>query len=407
MAQVIGLLRAERRARYFFAALAQSAIGTWAGYVALLLIAVDRFDSPWAIGLILLADVLPAMLLGPIFGALADRLSRRTCMVVADVLRALAFTGIVLVHSFEATIVLALVAGVGSALFIPSSLAGLRSLVAEHRLPAATALYGAATDLGFIAGPAVAAGILLFGSPESILVGNAITFALSALVLVRLQFGAAPTVPNPSQKLRVGLFREVREGFAELRLMPSVSWVLLASGAALFFVGLFNVAELLLVRDHLGGADAAFSLLVTVFGIGFIGGSLTGSRGGDLSTLTRRFVFGLLLMGFSMGASGAVPSVVAAIVPFAAAGYGNGLLLVHERLVIQAVVPDQLTGRVFGLKDTLASWAFGTAFIGGSTVLSLVGTRAAVILAGAGILLVGLLSAVILLRAPEHELRAT
>jgi hypothetical protein len=67
MRLVVDLLRHERRGRVFFAALAQSALGTGAGYVALLLVALDRFDSPWAIGLVLLADVVPSMFLGPFF----------------------------------------------------------------------------------------------------------------------------------------------------------------------------------------------------------------------------------------------------------------------------------------------------------------------------------------------------
>ena len=59
------------------AAVAQSVLGTGAGYVALLLVAYDRWRSPWAISLILLAEFLPPMLLGPVAGAAADRWSRR------------------------------------------------------------------------------------------------------------------------------------------------------------------------------------------------------------------------------------------------------------------------------------------------------------------------------------------
>jgi hypothetical protein len=46
MSDVLRLLRAEPRARLFFLALAQSALGTGAAYVALLLVAYDRFRSP-------------------------------------------------------------------------------------------------------------------------------------------------------------------------------------------------------------------------------------------------------------------------------------------------------------------------------------------------------------------------
>jgi hypothetical protein len=54
---------------------AQSALGTGAAAVALVVLAYKRFHSPWAITLVLLADFLPAMVLGPLFGAAVDRLN--------------------------------------------------------------------------------------------------------------------------------------------------------------------------------------------------------------------------------------------------------------------------------------------------------------------------------------------
>ena len=125
MREVLRLLRTERRARWFFLALTQSALGTGAAYVALLLVALDRFDSPWAISLVLIADLLPAMLLGPLFGAIADRWSRRTCLVVADIVRAWAFLGIMVVDDFTLTICLAAVAGAGAGLYRDVGGAGL------------------------------------------------------------------------------------------------------------------------------------------------------------------------------------------------------------------------------------------------------------------------------------------
>ncbi len=64
-------------ARVSSCGLGQSALGNGAAYIALLVVALDRFDSAWAISLILLADFVPGMLLGPLFGAAADRWSRR------------------------------------------------------------------------------------------------------------------------------------------------------------------------------------------------------------------------------------------------------------------------------------------------------------------------------------------
>ena len=52
-------------ARRFFAAHAQSCLGTGLAYVALPLLAYDRFGTPWAIAAVLLPDLLPAIVLGP------------------------------------------------------------------------------------------------------------------------------------------------------------------------------------------------------------------------------------------------------------------------------------------------------------------------------------------------------
>jgi MFS family permease len=398
MRSVIELLRYERRARVFFAALAQSALGTGAAYVALLLVALDRFDSPWAIGLVLLADVVPAMLLGPLFGAVADRWSRRACTVLADVLRAIAFLGIVIVDGFVGTFLLALLAGVGTGLFTPAALASLPSLVEERRLPAATSLFGAIADFGFIAGPAIAAAVLLVGAPETILAANAATFALSAVALAFLRFGEAPPV-GEREGPRPSLLRETRDGLVATAGMPGLRLILVASGAALLFGAIFNVGQPLLARDELGASDAGFAVLVTAYGLGFIAGTLSGARGGELGVLRRRYLTGAFLMALGFAASGLAPSVATAVVTFLAAGFGNGMLLIYERLLIQALVPDALAGRIFGIRDAITAWAFALGFLGGPLLLDLVGTRVTVTVAGLCGLIVWLATVVALRRS--------
>jgi MFS family permease len=396
LGHILDLLRHERVARLYFAVLAQSALGTGAGYIALLLVAFDRFASGWAISLILLADLVPAMLLGPVFGAAGDHWSRRLCMVVADTVRAAAFLGIALVDGFPATVAFALLAGSGTALFKPASLAALPSLARAERLPAATALYGAITDLGFIAGPAIAALVLLAGSPELILFANAATFAVSALVVAALPFGEAPVraVDGP----RPGLFREARDGLRALAGMSGVRAVVLAAATMLLFAGLFNVAELPFATEELDAADSAFAVLATVYGLGFVAGSLSGSRGGEPEVLKRRFLGGLGLVGAGFLACGIAPSLGVAIPAFALAGVGNGLALVHERLVIQMTVADSLMARVFGARDGLNAWTFAIAFVAAGALIETLGIRTVVQLAGVGGLLVWAVSTVALRR---------
>src|SRR5436190_18296127 len=227
MTAAFDLLRRERRARRFFAAHAQSSLGTGAGYAALLLLAYQRSHTPIAISLVLAADLAPAMVLGPVFGAAADRWSRRRCAVAADVLRAAAFLGLPFVHGLAPTIALALAAGTGTGLFTPAALAGLPSLVEHRRLTAANSLFAAVADLGWALGPALAAAALLVAGPETIVAVNGATFALSAVVLARMPFGEAPSIARAPG--RTSLAREAREGLRAARRTPGLPAVLAAS----------------------------------------------------------------------------------------------------------------------------------------------------------------------------------
>lgn len=374
------LLRLEPRARWFFAVLAQSSLGTGAAHVALLLIALERFDSPWAVGLVMLADVLPAMLLGPILGAAADRWPRKLCAVVADLLRFGAFLGIALVDPFAVTVAFALLAGVGNALYKPAVLSGLPSLVAPERSAAATSLYGAITDFGYTVGPALTAGALLVVDPEGVMLVNALTFAGSAVILWRLDWGGS-VAPEEGEE-RGSLMLETRLGLRAAATMPAIRIVIAASAGAMFMAGLFNVAEPLFATETLGTSDSGFAVLVTVFGLGFIVGSLRGSEGGGPPMLRRRYLQGLFLIGVGFMASGAAPGLVLAMLTFGLAGFGNGLLLVHERLLIQSVVPDGLQGRIFAVSDTVVSWAFGLSYVAAGPLLSALGIRETLLIAG-------------------------
>jgi hypothetical protein len=229
----------------------------------------------------------------------------------------------------------------------------------------------------------VAAVLLLFGGPETILILNAVSFAVSAAMLAPLRFGAVTRAEASSLK-PPSLLREAREGLVATAGMRGLRFLLVASAAALFCGAVFNVGELLLAKKTLGGGEVGFSVLVTLYGIGFIGGSLSGSKGGAPSVLTRRYLMGIFLMGAGFLASGVAPVFATAIVTFLAAGYGNGLLLVYERQLIQAIVPDKLAGRVFGVKDALTAWAFAFGFLVGPPLLDAAGTRA--LIAGAGVL---------------------
>jgi MFS family permease len=391
MDTVVSLWRAERRARWFFRAHLQSGLGAGAGYIALLVLAYDRIGSAWGATAILLADLLPAMLLGPLLGAAIDRTSKLGAAILADAVRALAFAGLVIIDGTASMVVLALVAGTGTALFRPATYALLPRLVAADRLPAANGLYGAVREAGFLLGPALAAALLAVTTPAIVLGVNAATFALCALALLPLRGHVrevrddAPDVHGPERVRDVLRHRLVRT------LMATSAVVTLAAGT-------MNIAELVFAHDELGVGATGFGLLVSAYGFGLIGGSIyAGRREGEVR---RRYFAGLAALALGLAATATAPTLMVAMACFVVAGLGNGLFSVSNRTMLHAAIPERVHGRMFGLVDSCDCWGFGIAVIAGGALVSTLDGRATFAIAGAVLLLMALAAAAALRPAP-------
>jgi MFS family permease len=382
MHTALDLLRDERQLRWFFAAHLQGSLGAGAGYVALLVLAYDRIGSGWAATAVLLADLAPSMLLGPLAGAVADRWGARRCAIVADLLRAAALAALAFVGGIVPMLALAVVLGCGNALFRPATSALLPALVSEKRLTGANALYGAARDAGQLLGPVCAAGVLLFTGPEALLAVNGATFLASALLLTRVQSSGRPAAAEET------LLAETLVGVRAVLAEPLTRTLVCSSGAILLVAGTMNVAELVLAQEELGAGHSGFALLVGAYGCGLVAGALLGADDTDDRGLTRRYLLGLTLLAAGLLGSSIAPALPVALATFALTGLGNGLFIVSDRVLLQRIVPRRLHGRAFGLLDSVDSWGFGGALLAGGVLASTVGGRMTFAIAGTGALLV-------------------
>jgi MFS family permease len=396
MSTLSDVLLRERRARAFLLTYAQSSLGTGAAMVALMVIAYEREPSPWAITAVLLAYDLPPGFLGPLAGAAVDRFSRRWCAIAADLIRACAFVGIALVGDLPLTIAFAFLAGAGSALWSPAALASLPSLVDRERVPAATSVYGGITDAGRTVGPALAAAAFPLIGGDGVMLANGVTFGISALILCTIQFGQR--VEEETSEERPSFMSEVVEGLRGTVRIPAARVVVIASTGIILFASMVNVAELPLAND-LGVGASGFALLLTAQGVGVVIGSLSGARRGGMRDYERRYVAGAAAVAIGLIAMSVLPWFVAVLATFAAFGLGNGLVVVHERLMFQLVLPERLMGRAYALLDALGAWAFAIAYLIAGATVSLLGARGAIAVAGAGVVLVTLYSVVALKRA--------
>jgi MFS family permease len=376
-------------ARRFFAAHAQSCLGTGLAYVALPLLAYERFDSAWAVSAVLLPDLLPAIVLGPLLGALVDRVGWRACACVADVLRCLAFLVVMLAHSLPWMIAGAALAGLGTALFHPAALTGLPRLTPGPRRAAGMGLFSALDDLGLGLGPALAAVCLAVFEPSSLMLGNALTFGISALLIGTLPAEGIAPEAREEFRPRLSLLHEARLGIEALLARPEVRTLLASSTGVVLCVGVTNVGEVVLAREVLGVGGSGLAMMVTAGGVGTVLGSLGArfTRGG--AWLWRRaYLIGAGAMAIELLACAILPSFWLVVPALAIGGFGNGLALVHDRLLLSDSTPESLHGRLFALQKTCVSFAFALSFVAAGAVIALGGVQLAFLLSGLSMLAV-------------------
>ncbi|MGO9958332.1 MAG: MFS transporter, partial [Solirubrobacteraceae bacterium] len=386
---MISLFR-RPRTRCFFLAHLQSQLGTGAAYVALVLLAYQRVHHSWAIALVLVADVLPGIVLSTPFGALADRLPRTRLAVASQLVSAAAFLGLALVSSFPAIVVLALLAGVGGAMFRPVVAAALPDLVSQDERSAATALYGMMIMIGLTVGPAVTALVLLFGTPVLVMAINAATFVVSAGLLCRVPMSTGKAA---DREVPQTVWQATREGVGAARRLRGVTTLLLVGAASVFSGAVINVAEPLLATGPLHAGKAGNSLLVAVYGGGMFLASLLCARlGSQVGRLRVVWLAGNALCAAGMLASAAAPSLIWAAATFALTGASNALIVAPEIRLVQELVPDGLRGRVFGFRDTATNAALLAAFVCGGVLLSWSGARAVFAVGGVAVLVLTILA---------------
>src|SRR6476619_3733911 len=229
------------------------------------------------LGVILASGVVARLLCSLVGGVWADRVTPHRIVVIADLTRAASVGGLALAFAAFGDPPVALLAALaavtsGAGAFFYPAFVSLRPLIVPvEGLQTANGAISFLQSSAQVAGPVIAGLVVAQLGPVPGFVVNALTFAWSAVCVAGLGARAERLAP------RAGMFREAREGLAEIRARDWL-WTSLVS-AAMFHVagGAFIVlVEVTAVRD-LGGAHA-LGLVTASLGVGGIVGGLVAMR---------------------------------------------------------------------------------------------------------------------------------
>jgi dTMP kinase len=349
--------------RALWIALSLSSLGDWLSILALLSLAPSvthgsNLAKTSSISGVWVVTLLPALLLGPLAGALADRLDRRVTMIVGDIIRGLLFISIPLFPNLVWIFVAKFLAGVASQFWNPAASATIPNLVPKEKLERANQLsqlmtYGTAplaalllVVLGYIAnGLGHVAPVFHTNKVDLALFFNGASYFVSAITVYFLrQIGKREhsgriSVPSTA--------KAIWDGWRFIKDTPVVRGLVIGMLGAFCAAGVVIGLASSYISTTLHGGTAGFSLVFAMILIGLAIGMGFGSRPfGDFS---RRRLFGVTLT------ASAVPLAMIALVPNLAVvtvfvflmGVISGTAYPTGFTIVGLEVDDDTRGRVF------------------------------------------------------------
>jgi dTMP kinase len=375
--------------RRLWIGLGLSSLGDWLGLLALTAmagrLADDTYaDQSFAIAGVLFLRVLPALVLGPLAGYLADRLDRRWTLIVGDLLRGAVFATIPIVGTLTWVLIATVIVEAVSLVWLPAKDATVPNLVPREKLDAANRISIATTY-----GSALPAALLFMllaliskGAHSSVgwpdnpvtpaLVINAASFVVSGLVIATLhEIPRGSAIPEADRK---GVVAIVHEGWTYVARTPLIRGLVIGVAGAFASGGVVIGLGRLYVED-LGGGDPGYGLL---FAAVFAGLALGMWRGGRfLRALSRPRVF-----GFALACAGGVLCAIAAIANLVVVtaltvglGFLAGTAWIIGYTLLGLEVEDALRGRTFAFVQTVVRVTLALVLAAAPFVAGLIGTH--------------------------------
>lgn len=325
-----------------------SSVGDQIARIAVALLVLERSGSAFAAAATYATSYLTWLIGGPLLSALPDRYPRRRVIVISDVTRGilvacLAVPGVPLWVLFSVLITVGLLA--------PPAEAARSALLADvldgERYVVASALGNALEQAGQVGGFVLGGVLVSLVGVEGALLADAVTFAVSALLLVGMVTERAVTRDAAaSSSFLVEAAAGARLVWGSPRLRTLLAWGLLTASSVIVTEGL-AVA----VTAEQGGGPVAAGVLTAAVPAGFLIGSWALLR---IPSDRRERLFPALvvLTCLPLLATPLVDSLVLLTAVWVVAGTGNALQLVANAAFVQAV-PAHLRGRAFGVAATL------------------------------------------------------
>jgi MFS family permease len=337
--------------RVFWIGALVSNTGAWMQNVTVPFVVFQITDSAAWVGFAGFAQFIPAWLMGPLGGTIADRFPRRRVLIVTAIAQAVAASLLALVwaggvRSVWPYILLVALSGCWGGINIASWQAFVSELVPARHLLNGITLNSAQFNASKAFGPALG-GVVLATLGAGWAFGlNAISFV--AVIVALLMIRSRPATRS-SKRGRPRVVAETREAVVHARAQPGVVTCILVVMALGFFGSPVFSLIVVFTDEVFRVGDVAFGLLSAAQGIGAIlGAPLIAGPGTGIPrsrlTATAMVAYGIALVAFALS-----PTYIISLLPMLVAGAGYLAIASSLNTSIQLQVSDAVKGRILAL----------------------------------------------------------
>jgi MFS family permease len=337
-----------RNFQLFFAGQLISLIGTWMQSVAQSWLVYRLTGSSLLLGLVGFAGQFPVLLAAPFGGIVADRYNRRNVVIgtqIASMILALVLAVLTLTNAISITeiFILAGLLGVVNGFDVPARQSFLVEMVGREDLINAIALNSSMFNGARIIGPAIA-GILVAKIGEGwCFFANGVSYIAVIVGLFLMRVPARTERPTGSP------ITHVIEGFRFIRRTEPIRALLLLLGLVSLVAMPYTVLMPIFADRILHGGARGLGILMGATGVGALLGALTLAARTGVHGLGKWVTFAcagfsITLMAFALSRNFWLSAAL--LVPV---GFCMMLEMSSSNTLIQAMVPDQLRGRVMAV----------------------------------------------------------
>lgn len=349
-----------------------SSIGSGLTDFGLAIYILNRTGSVSATGVFAVCAFLPAILLAPVGGVLADRYDRRLMMILGELFSGLALLIclVAVMSSHPSLVAICVGAGISSvfsALTEPAFKATITDLLSAADFARAGGMVQLASSAKLLIAPAVA-GLLLQVTPvSSLIILDMLTFFTTVLIIVFVRKGL---VSRKRAVANLDFISEMSDGITAIRSKKGIMTMIAIMTITTFCLGFVQMLSKPLVLAIAG--ERELGILTTVIAMGMMAGSLIISIIKHPKSYVQMLSLGLLGCGVFFALIGISENLVLI------AGFGFMMfafmpaIQIGAEVLIRTNLDNTVQGRAFGLIGLVTQMGYILAFIAAGILSDLI-----------------------------------